>query len=338
VTNYDHYTDDYEDYEIQFDPMRTDRKARRKRKPKVKHTPKKAEYQIIAEIADANSIEGGGFETTYTPGPFEEEWLLSSLRAFFDQDLISDVLGIIKGGKEASVYRCAATLRTGVSLVAAKVYRPRKFRNLRNDKMYREGRQILTASGKPVRETDDRLMRAIGKKSAFGVQVEHTSWLMYEYTTLQTLYQAGASVPQPFAASDNAILMGYIGDTTIAAPTLNTVALEVDEVEPLFNEVLRNVELMLQHNLIHGDLSAFNILYWAGDMTLIDFPQVTNCRSNSNARTILQRDITRICEYFASQGLRCNAEVIANDLWQRYAEPRPNDLAADLSRMEAEEM
>jgi RIO kinase 1 len=170
------------------------------------------------------------------------------------------------------------------------------------------------------------------------VQIEHTSWLMHEYTTLQMLFQAGASVPQPFAASDNAILMGYVGDMNIAAPTLNTVALEADEVEPLFSEVLRNVELMLQHNLIHGDLSAYNILYWAGEITLIDFPQVTNCHANGSARIILQRDITRFCEYFASQGLHHDAEAIADDLWRRYAEPRPNDLAADLSRMEAEEV
>ena len=67
---------------------------------------------------------------------------------------------------------------------------------------------------------------------------------------------------QPFAAADNAILMDYWGDEHMAAPTLNTVALELDEAESLFMEVMSNVELMLQNDLIHGDLSAYNILYW----------------------------------------------------------------------------
>ena len=32
---------------------------------------------------------------------------------------------------------------------------------------------------------------------------------MHEYTTLERLYQAGAAVPQPIAAAENAILMSY---------------------------------------------------------------------------------------------------------------------------------
>jgi len=54
--------------------------------------------------------------------------------------------------------------------------------------------------------------------------------------------------------------MDYLGDEHEAAPTLNSVRLDPDDVGPLFKEVLRNIELMLQHNLIHGDLSAYNLL------------------------------------------------------------------------------
>src|SRR4029079_3185499 len=175
-----------------------------------------------------------------------------------------DVLGQVKGGKEASVYRCVADPTTGAALLAAKVYRPRMFRNLRNDKVYREGRAILTADGRAVKKTDHRVMHAIGKKTAFGEQVKHTSWVMYEYTTIERLYRAGAAVPQPLAAAENAILMSYYGDERRAAPTLNEVILARDEAAALFQEALRNIELLLQHNLVHGDLSAYNILYWQG--------------------------------------------------------------------------
>lgn len=323
--------DRYEVYEDAFDPLRFDRQARRKRKPKVHHNPKKSREEVIEEIAETTGLEAG-FNTTYQPGLFEEEWLLSSLRGFYTADLISDVLALVRGGKEASVYRCAATPATGMKLAAAKVYRPRKFRNLRNDKRYRQGRAILKENGKAVKKTDHRLMRAIGKKSSFGEQAAHTSWLMYEYTTLQKLHAAGAAVPKPVAASENAILMGYRGDADQAAPTLNTVTLTADEAAPLFDEVLRNVHLMLRHGLVHGDLSAYNILYWDGAITLIDFPQVTDLEHNSDAYDILHRDLMRVCEYFAEQGVERDPDRLTRDLWAQYTRVDPRDIAADLSR------
>ena len=324
--------DKFEAYAEQFNPMQTDRQARRKRKPKAKHIPKKSNNEVVTEIAATSGIEVD-FTTTYTPARYEATWLLSSLRTFYDEELITDVLAQVKGGKEATVYRCEAHPGTGVSLLAAKVYRPRQFRNLRNDKMYREGRVILTADGRPVKKTDHRLVRAIGKKTEFGVQAEHTSWLMYEYTTLQRLHRAGAAVPEPVATSENALLMGYIGDERMAAPTLNEVKLERVEAAELFQETLRNIDLMLQHNMIHGDLSAYNILYWEGEITLIDFPQVTNSQNNQQARFILQRDVTRICEYFAQQGVVRNPRAITAELWQRYVERDGRDRAADESRL-----
>ncbi|MBI3960100.1 MAG: hypothetical protein HY328_14905 [Chloroflexi bacterium] len=278
-----------------------------------------------------------GLEISYTPARFEAEWLHDSLRNFFLQDLIIDVTAQVKGGKEANVYRCVPHPTVDADWLAVKVYRPRQFRNLRNDAMYREGRQILTdEDGKPADPKDDRIIRAIGKKSAFGVQVQHTSWLMHEYTTLQKLHAAGAAVPRPVAVDQNAILMGYVGNSNRAAPTLHEVVLQPREAEPLFQETLRNIEVMLNQGYIHGDLSAYNILYWEGKITLIDFPQVTDATANRNARKILSRDVQRVCEYFRQYGVQCNPKAITEKLWARYAAPDPMDYLADLSRMEFE--
>ncbi len=331
MTEDDLLLDELEYYETLFDPLRTDRKARRSRKPVAKHQVSIDPGQAIAEMAETTGLEAG-FVTTYQPARYETGWLLSSLRSFYDQELISDVLALVKGGKEASVYRCVAHPRTGVELLAAKVYRPRKFRNLRNDNMYREGREILKADGRAAKKSDHRLMRAIGKKTTFGVQVQHTSWLMHEFTSLDRLYQAGAAVPRPIAASENAILMSYHGDVRRAAPTLSEISLEAEEAEPLFREILRNIEVMLQHGLIHGDLSAYNILYWEGKITLIDFPQVTNSYTNSSAYAILQRDIARVCEYFGRQGVQRDPQALLEKLWRRYVRVDPAVRVADASR------
>jgi RIO kinase 1 len=298
------------------------------------HIPKKPKAAIIGELADSVGL-AGGFETTYRPGRHEEQWLLSSLRGFYDESLITDVLGQVKGGKEASVYRCEADASVGTARLAAKVYRPRAFRTMRNDVRYRRGRQVLTGEGRPVKPTDHRIMRAIGKKTRYGVQVKQTSWLMHEYTAMEKLYLAGGAVPRPVASSENAILMAYYGDDVRGAPTLSEVSLEADEGVQLFREVLRNLELMLRLGMIHGDLSAYNILYWEGSIVVIDFPQVIECTTNEDAYPILQRDVQRICDYFRRQKVRCDPDAILGQLWDEYVEgdQMASNRAADLSRM-----
>ncbi|NDJ61633.1 MAG: hypothetical protein GYB67_10945 [Chloroflexi bacterium] len=330
----DTYHDAYDHYEDAFDPMRSDRKARRRRKPKAKHNPKKDERAIIEELADDGAVEIN-FEITYQPSVYESGWLVESLKSFYEQGLITDVLAQVKGGKEATVYRCRANPQTGHELLAVKVYRPRMFRNLRNDKVYREGREIMQIEGGSVKENEQRTMRALEKRSTFGNQLAHTSWLMHEYSTLQRLHQVGADVPQALAVSDNAVLMAYFGDEQLAAPTLSEVELEPDEAPALFAAVLRNLELMLRHNLVHGDLSAYNILYWDGAVTLIDFPQVIDPGVNSQTQMILARDVERVCDYFSEQGVRCDAEQITRKLWAQFLAPDPEAQAADLSRFEA---
>jgi RIO kinase 1 len=93
------------------------------------------------------------------------------------------------------------------------------------------------------------------------------------------------------------------------------VALDPDEVRPLFDRVIHDVDLLLAHQRIHGDLSAYNILYWDGGITLIDFPQVVQPESNPAAWSIFLRDMTRVCQYFASQGFKRDARKLASELW-----------------------
>jgi RIO kinase 1 len=311
--------EEFDDYEARFDPLHTDRQARRRRRAVAHHVAKKDAAEVRAALADSAEGLEAGFKPTYQPSRYEEGWLLQSLQGFYEEELISDVEAVVKGGKEASVYRCAANPAREERWLAAKVYRPRQFRSLRNDAVYREGREVLGSGGAVVKKSDHRVMRAIGKKTAFGVQVAQTSWLMYDFTTMQRLYQAGAAVPTPVGAGENAILMEYLGDERLAAHTLSEIQLGAEEAETLLAEVIRNIELMLQQGVVHGDLSAYNILYWQGRIALIDFPQVTDYRNNQRAYGILARDIRRIAAYFGAQGAPCDAEALLARLWNRYA-------------------
>jgi RIO kinase 1 len=238
------------------------------------------------------------------------------LGPFFDEQWIDDVLRQVKGGKEASVYLCRANPSVPTKMIAAKVYRPRSLRNLRKDHLYREGRSRLDPDGLEI--IDERMTRAIQRGTDFGKEVMHRSWIEHEFRTLQILHDAGCDVPAPFASDHNAILMDYIGDIEMNAPTLNGIRLEKSEAQILFERVIHNLDMMLTSKRVHGDLSAYNILYWGGEITLIDFPQAINPERNLNAYPIFQRDVKRICEYFDVQGLNTNPDKIAEDLWKTH--------------------
>jgi RIO kinase 1 len=259
------------------------------------------------------------FQFTYKAARFEEGWLLDSLGHFYEQKWISDVLRKLKAGKEASVYLCRSGEQVSAPLVAAKVYRPRMLRNLKNDQLYREGRDVLDEDGNTI--DDLGMLRAQHKRSVYGEKLRHQSWIAYEFRALAALHAAGADVPPPYEMAPNAILMGYVGDDGSAAPTLNTITLDPRELRPIYERLLRNIEIMLAHEIVHGDLSAYNVLYWEGDIALIDFPQVVSPRQNRNAYSIFQRDVTRLCEYFIDQGLPLQPRRLAADLWRAHGYP-----------------
>lgn len=233
---------------------------------------------------------------------------LQQLDAFYDRSLITDVDGIIKIGKEASAYRCRASQELGGGLVVAKVYRSRQYR-FKNDAAYLEGRDRMLPG---------QVRRALLNKSSFGREAGTTLWVASEWTTLQALHEAGADVPKPLAVEADALLMQYFGDEDDAAPQLNRVRLSPEDARRAFDSVMRNIELMLSLNLVHGDLSSHNILWWRGRAVIIDFPQAVDPRFNSNARDFLHRDVANVCEYFARQGIEADPVDLAEDLWRRF--------------------
>lgn len=255
------------------------------------------------------------FNPTFLAHQRDRPWVLSSLSHFYEDDLITDVLGVASSGKEATVYCCAAHPGTGYAYLAAKVYRPRMFRSLRNDATYREGRAHYDETGKEISRA--RYQRS-KSRSERGRSAQVSSWIAYEYQTQLRLHNAGADVPRPLAQIGNAVLMEYVGDVGEPAPTLRMVELEPEEARPLYERLLRNIELFLACDRVHGDLSAYNILYWRGEATIIDFAQALDPRYSEVIYTLLDRDLRRVCEYFAHYGIESDATALALDLWERY--------------------
>jgi RIO kinase 1 len=221
-------------------------------------------------------------------------------------------MGLVKAGKEASVYACRGGAAASCDIVAAKVYRGAQYR-FKNDAVYQEARpRELGLRGRSLRAFNNR------RDSAAGREVQEGTWRMREYQILQLLHESYADVPRPIAAGGDVILMELFGDENEAAQQLNRVRLDASEAPALFQRLMNNVELFLALNLVHGDLSPHNVLYWHGDVKVIDFPQATDPRFNRHAQDLLRRDVANLARYFAPYGVEADADGLADELWRRF--------------------
>src|SRR5262245_56361633 len=182
---------------------------------------------------------------------------------------VSDVEGMVNDGKEATVYRCRArpTLPDWTAeppaLLAAKMYRARKFRAFATESQYLDGRDVR----------DRRMRKAIQGRTRKGKRASHHLWIDREWDALNLLHAAGASVPKPYAHCADGILMEYLGHGPTRAPALVELHLEPEEAERVFTSLVRDLEILVQCGLVHGDLSAFNVLYLDDAPRMIDLPQ-----------------------------------------------------------------
>jgi RIO kinase 1 len=241
---------------------------------------------------------------------------IESLREFIDQGRIDDVLGVIKSGKEATVYLCEWGA-PDTRLLAAKVYRSMDsalgsafMRSPRNDAAYRHGR--TTGSS--------RADRGLALKTRTGRNLRFSRWITAEYETMRILHAAGVDVPRPIAHGGQAVLMEYIADAEgEPAPSLQQANLSSEEAQRVFDHLIGNIQVMLANDRIHGDLSPFNVLYGGnGRVAIIDFPQAVDPRFNANAQGLLERDVDRVCAWAARFGLDADASRIAREMWGRF--------------------
>ena len=230
------------------------------------------------------------------------------IKTFIEDGWIEEVLFPVKSGKDANVYCCRACPGRGHAFFALKVYKSRNNRSFRDASVYQEGRVITNA----------RTARAVRNKSRFGRAAEFGAWVHHEFATLNLLHAAGADVPCPVTAASNAILIEFIGQGGHAAPQLRNVRLSPAEAERLLEQALRNIEIMLSCNIVHGDLSAYNMLYSGGHLHIIDLPQAVDARTNRHAKSLLVRDVANVCDYFAAQGADAKPGTFAEELWDLY--------------------
>ena len=219
---------------------------------------------------------------------------------------VERVLGRINDGKEATVYLCepvAGNTAIKHPYLAAKIYRANKFRHFENDKNYRNLNKVR----------DKRMAKAMRNKSNRGQSAFRKHWIETEWDYLNLLFDAGVRCPKAYSWYEDGILMSC--DVTPEGPTPRLVDCKLDEAtaSPLLEAILLDVEIMTENNIVHGDLSAYNILFDGKRHCIIDLPQAVDIRLVPDAYNLLQRDLINLGKYFK----RYNLEVPVDDLMRR---------------------
>ena len=226
------------------------------------------------------------------PTLFPSDWLADA--PYEDLDL-----GVLKAGKESEVYLVSRTGPTRTCLMAEKRFKPRLQRGFRNDYLY------VGVWGEGTRHED----RAMKKRTRFGQEFLQWKWMAHEWATLGRLHAAGVTVPPPVERIENGYRMAFIGDGDQAAPRLADVDLDLVTARRVWRELQREIRRILDAELVHGDLSAFNVLWWRERPVIIDFSQAVDAVTHPAARDLLRRDVERTAGYFRRQGVAIDLDA-----------------------------
>ncbi|MFH0970037.1 MAG: serine protein kinase RIO [Candidatus Diapherotrites archaeon] len=221
---------------------------------------------------------------------FPEEDLRKTFQKIFDQNVIRVIHGMasqghidhleytIATGKEAHVFRA---VDIAGHFRAVKIYKletsdfkrmedylrfePR-FQKVRNDR-----RQIVFA------------------------------WTQKEFSSLQKLRNKNVPVPMPLAAKENVLVMEFIGEKGKASPQLKDA--QVKNKKAFYEKTCDAIAKMLDAQLIHGDLSEYNILVKKDKPVIIDCGQVIPT-IHPNAKMYYERDLKNMLKVFHREGMK----------------------------------
>ena len=216
---------------------------------------------------------------------FPHDWLVPAERL--------DELGILKTGKESEVHLVARSGDGRTCLLAEKRFRARDRRLFRDDYLYRG----IWGEG------TKREHRAMKRNTRFGHEAIHKMWIWHEWSSLTRLYEAGVTVPPPVELLEDGYRMAFIGDGDRAAPRLAEMALPKAAAERAWKALLEDVARMVDADLVHGDLSAYNVLWWHERPVIIDLSQSVDVVTHPAARILVERDLRGLGGYFARRGV-----------------------------------
>ena len=227
------------------------------------------------------------------------------LQPLYEDGLIDDVISQLMSGKEATVFVVAS----GDDILCAKVYKEADKRSFKQAVQYQEGRK----------SKNSRRQRAMEKGSKYGRKQQEDAWHNAEVDALYKLDAAEVRVPTPYGCFDGVLLMELVTDDEgNVAPRLNDVAFDEAQAIEDHNMMMEYVKRMLCAGIVHGDLSEFNVLVDDYGPVIIDLPQAVDAAANMHAKTMLERDVNNMRDYYGQYAPQLLNTKYAKEMWALY--------------------
>ncbi len=207
---------------------------------------------------------------------------LRTLMRLSNAGYFDELLYPISEGKEAVVF--CGTTRDG-EYVAVKVYRitMKTFQSIREYIMW-----------------DPRFY--VGKRRTILI----FQWARKEFRNLIRAMKAGVRVPTPIVQRKNVIVMEFIGEGKLPAPTARKCPPK--DPEGWFNILKKYIiNLVKEARMTHADLSEFNILNFREEPVVIDWGQAVLV-DHPRFYELLKRDVRNIFRYFRGLGVEVGDE------------------------------
>ncbi|KAI0979523.1 hypothetical protein GJ496_000573 [Pomphorhynchus laevis] len=136
-------------------------------------------------------------------------------------------------------------------------------------------------------------------------------WTEKEFHNLKAMIRAGIPCPNPLFLRNNILVMTLIGDGSNAAPRLSEVKFETQEnIQKAYEETLSIIRALYNYcNLVHADLSEYNLLWYHDHVYVLDVAQAVHT-DNLDAFEYLYRDCTNISKFFSNLDIVSNADDI----------------------------
>lgn len=211
---------------------------------------------------------------------------LETLYKLANQGYIDVLNGAISTGKEANVLK---GITPKEKIVAVKVYR------------------IATSDFKKMNYYIDGDPR-FNLKTKNKRQIIY-AWVTKEFKNLTRLYKANVNVPKPITSSNNVLIIEFIGDKD-GNPSPTVQNKPPKDPNEFFNKLLVQMKYFVNDaELIHGDLSNFNILNNNETPVIIDVSQSV-VLSNPIARDLFERDVKTIVNEYKKLGVETSYEEV----------------------------
>jgi len=240
---------------------------------------KRLEHKLrVVEKRDKMLIKDFSTERAVMEEVFDRSTLMT-IYDLMNKGTIDEIYGVVKAGKEARIYW--GKNPDGREL-AIKIY-------LTTSAEFKRG--ML-----PYIRGDPRFAHVRG-----GTRSLVYAWAQKEFKNLQRAHEVRVRVPEPIAVNKNVLIMEFIGENGVSAPLMKETSLR--NPGQVYRRLLAHVKKLYQKaELVHADLSEYNIMIWKNQPVVFDVSQAVPLK-HPMADQFLRRDLENLYKYFKRLGV-----------------------------------